>query len=115
MTDRKPTFANDELAKFVEDIGLSGEVTTEDIRDLGDGTYVMVRPVNQDWLLQYGALNDFVGYFDRWLYNSRESALEALNKVPCPVPMGYEPDGWTLHPLTGRKGPGRQKSAPVRV
>jgi hypothetical protein len=39
------------------------------------------------------------GYEDRWCYNSKESALEALSKWDGTG----EPDGWHRHPGTGRR------------
>lgn len=100
MTDR-----TEAVARFLEDSGADEGVPPDvsHIRDLGDGTYVMARPLLFHWALIRGDFGDLIGYFDRWCYRDREGALRALASFPDRPPAGWEPEGWHRHPNTGRR------------
>ena len=80
-------------------------VTVENYRDLGDGTYIMVKPLMFHWTMIRGVVGDTTGYFDRWCYATKELAMYALSAFPSNPPSGYEPAGWHRHPMSGRRRP----------
>lgn len=75
------------------------------MRDLGDGTWLMVTPLLFHWSLTRGDFDDPVGYFDRWCYSDRSSVLAAFDAFPVNPPDDHEPQGWHRHPPTGRRRP----------
>lgn len=78
-------------------------VTPDMVKDLGDDTYVMIKPLMFHWTMIRGDFGDFFGYFDRWCYETREMAEDALDKFPLNPDPSYEPSGWHRHPKTGRR------------
>lgn len=83
---------------------LSG-VTESMVKDLGDGSYVMAKPLMFHWTLLRGDFSDHHGYFDRWCFATKELAMQALAEFPESPAGSYEPSGWHRHPMTGRRRP----------
>lgn len=80
-------------------------VSPDHIRDLGDGTYVMIRRLLFHWMLIRGDFENLVGYWDRWCYADEANARSALEAFPENPSPGYEPTGWHRHPPSGRRRP----------
>lgn len=78
-------------------------VTPDMVKDLQDGTYVMIKPLMFHWTMIRGDFNDPVGYFDRWCYADRDLAERSLHDFPENPGNDYEPDGWHRHPKSGRR------------
>jgi hypothetical protein len=80
----------------------------EDIRDLGDGTFVMAHRLMFHWMLVRGYMDAGVleSYFDRWCYATEELVRDALAAFPVNPVADYEPAGWHRHPPTHRRRPG---------
>jgi len=97
---------SDQITIYLERTGLAADGDTPDrIRDLGDGTYVMIRPLLFHWMLIRGDFEDLIGYWDRWCYAEEAGARAALEAFPENPPDGFEPVGWHRHPPTGRRRP----------
>lgn len=89
---------------------LSGQIDEVDVeggnlRELSDGTYLLVKRLLFHWTLIRGDPLDPVSYLDRWCYTDREGARAALRGFPEAPAEGYEPSGWHRHPATGRRRP----------
>jgi hypothetical protein len=89
----------------VEKICRNWNTTPDYVRDLKDGTFVMAHRLMYHWMLIRGYIGDAGNYFDRWCYETREGAVDALRDfVECP-PAGYEPLGWHRHLPSHRRRP----------
>ena len=106
---------SDQITTYLERTGLAADGATPDrIRDLGDGTYVMIRPLLFHWMLIRGDFEDLIGYWARWFYADEagaRAALDAFREHPDPA---YEPSGWHRHPLSGRRRPDGDPSREYR-
>lgn len=97
---------NDQVELFLDRSGLSADgVSRDQVKDLGDGTYAMIRPLLFHWMMIRGDFGDLIGYFDRWCYADEAGARAALNAFPEHPEDGYEPSGWHRHPPSGRRRP----------
>jgi hypothetical protein len=98
--------AMDDLDRYLEETGLAAEGVGRDrIRDLGDGTWLMVKPLLFHWTMLRGDLSDTVGYFDRWCYADEAKARAAFAAFPDRPDADYEPAGWHRHPPSARRRP----------
>lgn len=68
-------------------------------RDLGDGRWAGVVGFIFTHAVVTGRLGNLDSYDDRWCYEDRAAALEALHAWDG----SGEPEGWHRHPLTGRR------------
>lgn len=96
-----------EIEAFLQATGaaeLEG-VTLKQIKDLEDGTYVLIKPLLFHWTMIRGHWYDTISYFDRWCYANRDLAEAALSVFPLCPPADYEPAGWHRHPKTARRRP----------
>jgi hypothetical protein len=89
----------------------AGSVGQDDIKDLQDGTYVLFKRLLYHWTVIRGHIDDHVGYFDRWCYQTEEGARQAFIDFPDSPAASYEPLGWHRHPKTGRRRPEGDPSA----
>jgi len=97
---------SDQITTYLERTGLAADGATPDrIRDLGDGSYVMIRQLLFHWMMIRGDFEDLIGYWDRWCYADEAGARAALDGFPENPPNDYEPTGWHRHPPTGRRRP----------
>jgi len=95
-----------DLCAFLKATGMADlGVTPDMIRDLGDGTYLAIKPLLFHWTLLRGDLDDLLGYFDRWCYADEAGARAAFSAFPSCPPADYEPGGWHRHPKTARRRP----------
>lgn len=103
------------ITRYLDRTGLATDgVAPSQIRDLGDGTYVMIRPLLFHWMMVRGDFEDLIGYFDRWCYADETGARAALNAFPEQPEPSYEPVGWHRHPLSGRRRPDGDPSREYR-
>lgn len=86
-------------------LAINPDIDRGDLKPLGDGTYVLVRRLLFHWMMVRGDLDDLIGYFDRWCYETEALARAALDAFPVQPGADYEPDGWHRHPKTGRRRP----------
>lgn len=91
------------IEDYIAAAGLKQDVAATDMRDLGDGTWVMVRRLLFHWMMVRGDFGDLIGYFDRWCYADEALARSALAAFPLHPGSGYEPSGWHRHPPSGRR------------
>jgi hypothetical protein len=78
----------------------------ERYKDLGDGTYVLAKPLLFHWTVIRGVVGDVQGYFDRWCFAHQGLAQAAVDAFPTNPPEGFDPPGWHRHPPTGRRREG---------
>lgn len=98
--------STEQITVYLERTGLCAEGETPDrIRDLRDGTYVMIRPLLFHWMMIRGDFEDLIGYWDRWCYADEAGARAAFDAFPENPNPGYEPEGWHRHPPSGRRRP----------
>jgi hypothetical protein len=98
---------NAELQRLLDHSGMaSAGVDLSMIRNLGDGTWIAIKPLLFHWTLLRGSLCDTVGYFDRWCYETQAGAEAALVAFPERPDRSYEPAGLHRHPASGRRRPG---------
>lgn len=106
---------SDQITTYLERTGLAPGGTGHDqIRDLGDGTYVMIRPLLFHWMMIRGDFEDLIGYWDRWCYADAAGARKALDAFPESPGSDYEPEGWHRHPPSGRRRPDGDPSREYR-
>lgn len=105
MTAVSDISPDSEIERYLTAAGLSGDVAVTDMRDLGDGSWIMVKRLLFHWMMVRGDFDDLIGYWDRWCYATEELAREALSRFPIHPPADYEPSGWHRHPPTGRRRP----------
>lgn len=91
------------IEAYIAAAGLQGDVAVTDMRDLGDGTWIMARRLMFHWMMVRGDFGDLIGYFDRWCYATEELVREALAAFPLTPSADYEPSGWHRHPPSGRR------------
>lgn len=82
----------------------------DDIRDLGDGTWLMAHRLMYHWMLIRGTEFEGANYFDRWCYATEDLVRTALAAFPANPTADYEPEGWHRHPPTHRRRPNGDKS-----
>ena len=98
---------SDQITTYLDRTGLAeGGATPDRIRDLRDGSYVMIRPLLFHWMLIRGDFEDLIGYWDRWCYADEAGARGALDAFPERPEPTYEPAGWHRHPPSGRRPDG---------
>lgn len=86
----------------LEEIALRYQVDLEDLRDLQDGTWLMVGRLLFHWTVRRGTFLDVTLELDRWCYRTEAGARSAFSIFPQGPPPNYEPEGWYRHPPTGR-------------
>jgi hypothetical protein len=97
----------DAIDLLLKHTGQAESGTTRDqVKDLGDGTYVMSYRLMFHWTMIRGFIDDYTGFFDRWCFETRELAMSALADFPLNPPGDYEPKGWHRHPPSARRRPG---------
>jgi hypothetical protein len=105
----------DLITAYLDRTGLAADGATPDrMRDLCDGSYVMIRPLLFHWMLIRGDFEDLIGYWDRWCYADEAGARAALDAFPENPGPGYEPEGWHRHPPSGRRRPDGDPSCEYR-
>lgn len=105
----------DQITAYLDRTGLAADGATPDrIRDLRDGSYVMIRPLLFHWTLIRGDFEDLIGYWDSWCYADEAGARAALNAFPERPEPTYEPAGWHRHPPSGRRRPDGDPSREYR-
>lgn len=105
----------DQITAYLDRTGLAADGATPDrIRDLRDGSYVMIRPLLFHWMLIRGDFEDLIGYWDRWCYADEAGARAALDAFPERPEPTYEPAGWHRHPPSGRRRPDGDPSREYR-
>lgn len=106
---------SEQITTYLDRTGLAADGATPDrIRDLGDGSYVMIRPLLFHWMLIRGDFEDLIGYWDRWCYADEAGARAALNVFPEHPDPSYEPSGWHRHPPSRRRRPDGDPSREYR-
>ena len=92
--------ASDEaIAKVLAQQAGEGPACT--IRDLGDGTYLLVKPMIFDWTLLRGRFGDKTGHMDRWCYRTEDQAMQDLRGFPDMPGDSHQPANWYFHPRSG--------------
>lgn len=95
-----------DFSEFLKQTGMADVGVRPDmIRDLGDDTYLVIKPLLFHWTMLRGHVGDLFGYFDRWCYTDEAGARAAFEAFPYRPPAGYEPQGWHRHPKTLRRRP----------
>lgn len=105
---------NDDLIKAEAAVFLrwmeerEGYVAT--IHDPAKGEWYGVKRLLFHWTLIRGTVGNYEGYEDRWCYQTRSGADDAMM---CFAQAGFEgePQGWHRHPSTGRR---RENGDPAR-
>lgn len=96
----------DAIDLLLEGTGHARSVGRDQVKELGDGTYVMAYRLLFHWTMIRGVIDDYMGFDDRWCFETRELAMAALADFPLNPPSDYEPKGWHRHPKTARRRPG---------
>ena len=89
------------IAKVLDQQAGEGPACT--IRDLGDGTYLLVKPMLFDWTLLRGRFGDRSGHLDRWCYRTEDLALQDLRDFPDTPGEAHQPQNWYFHPRSGAR------------
>lgn len=68
-------------------------------KDLGEGVYAGIKPLLFHWTMLVGEIGNTVSYEDRYCFQTRELAEEALKLWDG----RGDPINWHRHPRTGRR------------
>jgi hypothetical protein len=78
---------------------LKQECGYRDPRPLPGGRWAAIFPLMYTHAIIVGTVGSYLGYDDRWCYDSYERAKTALDAWDGQS----EPEGWHRHPMSGRR------------